>query len=422
MQIAELHQIFSESTGIATDTRTLTPGQLFFALKGPTYNADEFAISALDKGASYAVASLDCSTDHPKIIKVPDTLKTLQQLANYHRLQFEIPVIAITGSNGKTTTKELIGAVLSSGYTTLITEGNLNNHIGVPLTLLNLNKSHEIAIIEMGANHQGEIAALSEITVPNFGLITNFGKAHLEGFGGFEGVIKGKSELYNNLIASEGVIFYNKQDPKQTELLASYDNALSYGLQEEAEVFIDLLQSTPTIKARWNGTEFTSSLFGTYNATNIAAAIAVGVFFELETTQIITAIEAYTGKQMRSEIRITNNQKIFLDAYNANPTSMAESLTVFKALKWPNTTVIVGDMFELGADAPLEHERLVEHIESLGFEQVILVGKLFCKTSNSFHCFETTEELIENKELIVGKNLFLKGSRSMALERILEHL
>lgn len=352
MQIAELHQIFSESTGIATDTRTLTPGQLFFALKGPTYNADEFAISALDKGASYAIASLDCSTDHPKIIKVPDTLKTLQQLANYHRLQFEIPVIAITGSNGKTTTKELIGAVLSSGYTTLITEGNLNNHIGVPLTLLNLNKSHEIAIIEMGANHQGEIAALSEITVPNFGLITNFGKAHLEGFGGFEGVIKGKSELYNNLIASEGVIFYNKQDPKQTELLASYDNALSYGLQEEAEVFIDLLQSTPTIKARWNGTEFTSSLFGTYNATNIAAAIAVGVFFELETTQIITAIEAYTGKQMRSEIRNHKNQKIFLDAYNANPTSMAESLIVFNDLKWQNAVVIVGDMFELGADAP----------------------------------------------------------------------
>ena len=422
MQIAELHQIFSESTGIATDTRTLTPGQLFFALKGPNYNADEFAISALDKGASYAVASLDCSTDHPKIIKVPDTLKTLQQLANYHRLQFEIPVIAITGSNGKTTTKELIGAVLSSGYTTLITEGNLNNHIGVPLTLLNLNKSHEIAIIEMGANHQGEIATLSEIAVPNFGLITNFGKAHLEGFGGFEGVIKGKSELYNNLIASEGVIFYNKQDPKQRELLASYDNALSYGLQEEAEVFIDLLQSTPTIKARWNGTEFTSSLFGTYNATNIAAAIAVGVFFELETTQIITSIEAYTGKQMRSEIRITNNQKIFLDAYNANPTSMAESLTVFKALEWQNAAVIVGDMFELGADAPLEHQRLVEHIESLGFEQVILVGKHFCNTSNSFHCFATTEELIESKELIVGKNLFLKGSRSMALERVLEHL
>ena len=422
MQIAELHQIFSESTGIATDTRTLTPGQLFFALKGPTYNADEFAISALDKGASYAIASLDCSTDHPKIIKVPDTLKTLQQLANYHRLQFEIPVIAITGSNGKTTTKELIGAVLSSGYTTLITEGNLNNHIGVPLTLLNLNKSHEIAIIEMGANHQGEIATLSEIAVPNFGLITNFGKAHLEGFGGFEGVIKGKSELYNNLIASEGVIFYNKQDPKQRELLASYDNALSYGLQEEAEVFIDLIQSAPTIKARWNGTEFTSSLFGTYNATNIAAAIAVGVFFELETTQITTAIEAYTGKQMRSEIRNHKNQKIFLDAYNANPTSMAESLSVFKALEWQNAAVIVGDMFELGADAPLEHQRLVEHIESLGFEQVILVGKHFCNTSNSFHCFATTEELIESKELIVGKNLFLKGSRSMALERVLEHL
>ena len=218
------------------------------------------------------------------------------------------------------------------------------------------------------------------------------------------------------------MIFYNKQDPKQTELLTSYDNALSYGLQEEAEVFIDLLQSTPTIKARWNGTEFTSSLFGTYNATNIAAAIGVGVFFELETTQITTAIEAYTGKQMRSEIRNHKNQKIFLDAYNANPSSMAESLSVFKDLKWQNAAVIVGDMFELGTDAPQEHQLLVEHIESLGFEQVILVGKHFCSTSNSLHCFETIEELIVNKELFLGKNLFLKGSRSMTLERILEHL
>lgn len=422
MQIAELHQIFTQSTGVGTDTRKLAPGQLFFALKGPNFNADDFVLSALDNGASCVVASTDCTVEDPQLIKVQDTLQTLQELANYHRLQFEIPVIAITGSNGKTTTKELIGAVLSSGYNILITEGNLNNHIGVPLTLLRLNTSHEIAVIEMGANHQGEIAALSNIAVPNFGLITNFGKAHLEGFGGIEGVVKGKSELYKNLITSEGIIFYNHQDAKQKELLAAYENKLSYGLGPEAEVFIDLIQSAPTIKARWNATEFTSTLFGTYNATNIAAAIAVGVFFELESQQIIAAIETYSAKQMRSEIICRQNQKVFLDAYNANPSSMVESLNVFKELNWNNTVVIVGDMFELGAEALSEHQQLVECIKSLDFEQVILVGKHFCSTSNPFQCFTSTEELIANKELISGKNLFLKGSRSMALERILEHL
>ncbi len=319
MKIHHIYQLFQQSSGVCTDTRSLEKNQLFFALKGPSFNGDDFALEAIKNGASCAIVSEGCKDKNDKIIPVSDPLKTLQDLARFHRDQFEIPVIGLTGSNGKTTTKELITAVLSSEYETLCTQGNLNNHIGVPLTLLRLQPSHEIAIIEMGANHQGEIAELCKIANPNLGLITNFGKAHLEGFGGIEGVIKGKSELYQHLIHVGGVIFFNEEDSIQKEKLAAYDNRSSYGLVEEADIYLELLQTAPTLTLKWENLELSSSLFGKYNALNIAAAVALASFFEVDPISVQKSINNYQAKQMRSEIRTINGKQVFVDAYNANP-------------------------------------------------------------------------------------------------------
>ncbi len=340
-----------------------------------------------------------------------------------HRDHFEIPVIGLTGSNGKTTTKELINAALSSEYETLCTKGNLNNHIGVPLTLLKLQSTHEIAIIEMGANHQGEIAELCEIANPNLGLITNFGKAHLEGFGGIEGVVKGKSELYQHLIHVGGIIFFNEEDSIQKEKLAAYDNRSSYGLVKEADTYLELLQTEPTITLKWKNLELSSSLFGKYNALNLSAAVAIAHFFELDPISVQQSLSNYRAKHMRSEIRTINGNQLFLDAYNANPSSLKVSLETFKSLKWQNTALVIGDMFELGAESEKEHKAIVDLIITLGFEEVYLVGKHFQKVNHPFKRFESTAELLENfPDMLKNKNIYLKASRSMTLEKVLDRL
>jgi UDP-N-acetylmuramoyl-tripeptide--D-alanyl-D-alanine ligase len=332
-------------------------------------------------------------------------------------------VIGLTGSNGKTTTKELINAVLSSEYETLCTQGNLNNHIGVPLTLLGLQPSHEMAIIEMGANHQGEIAELCKIANPNLGLITNFGKAHLEGFGGIEGVIKGKSELYQHLIHVGGVIFFNEECSIQKEKLAAYDNRSSYGLVEEADIYLELLQTAPTLTLKWENLELSSSLFGKYNALNIAAAVALGSFFEVDPISVQKSIINYQAKEMRSEVRTINGKQLFVDTYNANPSSLKVSLETFKSLNWKNTALVIGDMFELGEESNKEHRAIVDLIIALGFDEVYLVGKHFQQTNHPFKGFETTVELLENfPESLRDKNIYLKASRSMTLEKILDRL
>ena len=423
MKIDHIYQLFEQSSGVCTDTRSLDENQLFFALKGPSFNGDDFALKAIKNGALYAIVSEHCKEKNDKIIPVSDPLKTLQDLAKFHRDRLEIPVIGLTGSNGKTTTKELINAVLSSEYKTLCTQGNLNNHIGVPLTLLGLQPSHEIAIIEMGANHQGEIAELCRIANPNLGLITNFGKAHLEGFGTIEGVIKGKSELYEHLIHVGGVIFFNEEDSIQKERLATYDNRSSYGLVEEADTYLELLQTAPTLTLKWENLELSSSLFGEYNALNIAAALAIASFFEVDPTSVQQSINNYQAKQMRSEVRTINGKQLFLDAYNANPSSLKVSLETFKSLNWENTALVIGDMFELGEEAEKEHRAIVDLIIALGFDKVYLVGKHFQQTNHPFKGFETTTDLLENfPESLRDKNIYLKASRSMTLEKVLDKL
>ena len=423
MKIDNIYQLFQRSSGVCTDTRSLDKNQLFFALKGPSFNGDDFALEAIKNGASYAIVSEHCKDKNDRFIPVSDPLKTLQELARFHRDRFEIPVIGLTGSNGKTTTKELINAVLSSEYETLCTQGNLNNHIGVPLTLLRLQPSHEIAIIEMGANHQGEIAELCRITNPNLGLITNFGKAHLEGFGGIEGVIKGKSELYKHLIHAGGIIFFNQEDPIQKEKLGDYNNRSSYGLVEEADTCLELLHSEPTITLKWENLELSSSLFGKYNALNLSAAVAIASFFEVDPTSVQKSIKNYQAKQMRSEIRKINGKQLFLDAYNANPSSLKVSLETFKSLNWKNTALVIGDMFELGEDADKEHRAIVDLIISLGFNEVYLVGKHFQQTNHPFNGFESTADLLEKfPESLRDKNIYLKASRSMTLEKVLDRL
>jgi len=423
MKIDHIYQLFEQSSGVCTDTRSLDENQLFFALKGPSFNGDDFALKAIKNGALYAIVSEHCKEKNDKIIPVSDPLKTLQDLAKFHRDRLEIPVIGLTGSNGKTTTKELINAVLSSEYKTLCTQGNLNNHIGVPLTLLGLQPSHEIAIIEMGANHQGEIAKLCRIANPNLGLITNFGKAHLEGFGTIEGVIKGKSELYEHLIHVGGVIFFNEEDSIQKERLATYDNRSSYGLVEEADTYLELLQTAPTLTLKWENLELSSSLFGEYNALNIAAALAIASFFEVDPTSVQQSINNYQAKQMRSEVRTINGKQLFLDAYNANPSSLKVSLETFKSLNWENTALVIGDMFELGEEAEKEHRAIVDLIIALGFDEVYLVGKHFQQTNHPFKGFETTTDLLENfPESLRDKNIYLKASRSMTLEKVLDKL
>ena len=423
MKIDKIYQLFQQSSGVCTDTRSLKNNQLFFALKGPSFNGDDFALEAVKNGASYAIVSEHCTDKNDQLIHVSDPLKTLQDLARFHRDQFEIPVIGLTGSNGKTTTKELINAVLSSEYETLCTQGNLNNHIGVPLTLLGLQPSHEMAIIEMGANHQGEIAELCKIANPNLGLITNFGKAHLEGFGGIEGVIKGKSELYQHLIHVGGVIFFNEECSIQKEKLAAYDNRSSYGLVEEADTCLELLHSEPTITLKWENLELSSSLFGKYNALNIAAAVALGSFFEVDPISVQKSIINYQAKEMRSEVRTINGKQLFVDTYNANPSSLKVSLETFKSLNWKNTALVIGDMFELGEESNKEHRAIVDLIIALGFDEVYLVGKHFQQTNHPFKGFETTVELLENfPESLRDKNIYLKASRSMTLEKILDRL
>jgi UDP-N-acetylmuramoyl-tripeptide--D-alanyl-D-alanine ligase len=427
MKLQELHRLFLESNGVSTDTRTLKKGELFFALKGPAFNADDFALEALNQGAHYAIVSNAFSSDHPQLIHVDDPLITLQELARFHRKTFDIPVIALTGSNGKTTTKELINSVLRQKYQVLVTQGNLNNHIGVPLTLLGLNPDHEMAVIEMGANHQGEIAALANIADPTHGMITNFGKAHLEGFGGVEGVIKGKQELYNHLKAKDGTLFYNSQDSIQQKAIIDYSHKVAYGICDSnastAECNLVVLSEAPYLRLSFQGQPFESVLFGSYNAVNCAAALCIGSYFGVPAADAIGGIMAYVPSNMRSEIIERGQQKILLDAYNANPSSMASALKVFDALDWQHKGVILGDMFELGSDSALEHQNIVNFVQSLGFKKVYLLGEHFTGTKNEYQTFNSTKDFISTlPEEVRTLNLLIKGSRGMALEQILEAL
>ena len=422
--INTLHSLFLNCSGVSTDTRKIEQDCMFFALKGENFDANTFTKEAILKGAKYVVIDNPEFQLEGKTLLVKNSLTALQELAKFHRSYLGLPIIALTGSNGKTTTKELIHTVLLKKYKTLATIGNLNNHIGVPLTLLRFTKETEIGIVEMGANHQKEIQFLCQIVQPDYGYITNFGKAHLEGFGGVEGVIKGKSEMYDYLRINNKLTFINLDDTIQKE--KSKDITLySFGLHNNnSDVKITNIEANPMVKITFNEITIHSHLIGIYNANNINAAITIGKFFEVPDELIKEAIEHYIPENNRSQLIQKNTNEIILDAYNANPSSMAAAIENFKQLDKENKIAILGDMFELGEESLVEHKKIVELLENNSNISTYFIGKDFYanhKSKNHFHFFENFENFANffNKNLPSSSLILIKGSRGMALERTL---
>lgn len=425
MKIEQLHRLYLECKTVCTDTRKLEKNDIFFALKGENFNGNTYAEKAIKSGAKYAVIDDETYNTSSQTILVNDVLKTLQELATYHRLHLNIPIIALTGSNGKTTTKELINNVLSKKYNTTATIGNLNNHIGVPLTLLSMHNTTEIGIVEMGANHLKEIELLCTIAKPDYGYITNFGKAHLEGFGSIEGVIKGKSEMYDYLIANKKDIFINANDPIQLKKTKN-NKPISFGNTSKANTSVNFMEAQPFVTSIYNNIKIKSQLIGDYNFNNIAAAICIGHYFKVEDKAIKTAIESYLPDNNRSQIIIKGNNKIILDAYNANPTSMRAALLNFEKQDGFKIAVL-GDMFEIGKQAMEEHQNIVDLANSLNINETLFIGENFYKSNInplnskkhlSFDSFKTYFSTLNLKKT----TLLIKGSRGMALERVLKLL
>ncbi len=432
MKIQDLYDLFLKHPHVTTDSRQAVPDGLFFALKGSNFDGNKFASNALEQGCTFAIIDDPQEQQSDKYILVDNVLETLQQLAIYHRQQLTIPVIGITGSNGKTTTKELCHLVLDSHYNTFATPGNFNNHIGVPLSLLAIPGQTEIAIIEMGANAQKEIDFLSNIAHPTHGLITNIGKAHLEGFGGIEGVKKGKSELYRYLAAKGGTVFINKNEPFLEELAAPCSQKIFYGSwqpQSETDTAYSykLIDTSPFVNLEYreeSGQTITinSQLYGAYNYNNIITAITLGRYFGVPGTKIKAAIEAYNPNNNRSQLLKKDSNTYILDAYNANPTSMKEAIKSFAQMDVEKKGVILGHMLELGEESPQEHQQLVAELVKHSFEPVILVGHLFKELTlpERFIHFSHIEDL---KDWLQGKayknmHFLVKGSRKVGLEKI----
>ncbi|MDP3556483.1 MAG: UDP-N-acetylmuramoyl-tripeptide--D-alanyl-D-alanine ligase [Bacteroidota bacterium] len=431
----ELYGVYLKANQkICTDTRKIEEGSVFFALKGGNYNANEFAQKAIDAGCSIAVVDEEKFVLDSKIVLVENVLSALQALANHHRKQFKFPFLAITGSNGKTTNKELINAVLSKKYKTLATVGNLNNHIGVPLTLLNINSQHEFAIIEMGANHQGEINELCQIAEPDFGLITNIGKAHMEGFGGIEGIKKGKSELYKYIKTKSGKVFINGDDSVLNEL-ANNNDKVTYGCKKIYDVIgkdcsssemVSMKYTTRYGEKDWSKLPLINTqIVGSYNFINCLAATCIGNYFKVEDTLIKEALENYLPNMNRSQLIKTSRNTILLDAYNANPDSMTAAIENFANYNSEKKLLLLGDMFELGEYSKDEHQKILNLLEEKKLEQVVLVGDEFFKLDTKhFQKFKTTQECLSYlKNLHVSEStILIKGSRGMKMEVLQEVL
>lgn len=427
----DLYQLYLANPIISTDTRNITNGCIFFALKGDLFNANQFAQQAIEKGASYAIIDEEQYVSE-KCILVKDVLSTLQDLARHHRKQLQIPVIGLTGSNGKTTSKELINAVLAERFKTFATFGNLNNHIGVPLSILAITPSVEIAVIEMGANHQKEIELLCTIAQPTHGIITNVGMAHLDGFGGFEGVKKGKAELYAYLKATNGYTFINRNNPNLLEMSAAAElhKLVYYGTENGNTIKGSLRSSDPYIEVDWTNHDESSSvktqLTGSYNFENILAAICIGDFFDMTPTEINTGLARYEPKNNRSQLTETASNKVICDFYNANPSSMAAALNNIAVLSADKKTAILGDMFELGPESAEQHEIIAKQAAASGLDEIILIGKYFFAFKDQLEgiFFETPAEAADylQKNTIKNNLVLLKGSRGMKLENLLQYL
>jgi len=427
MRIAEIYQIYKQYPVVCTDSRKCTSGSLFFALKGEMFNGNLFAAKALQSGCSYAIVDDPAVKTDDRYIVVNDALQTLQLLAAHHRQIMKTPVIGITGTNGKTTTKELLAAVLSTQYNLLYTSGNLNNHIGVPLTLLRLTPAHEIAVIEMGANHPGEIYDLSQIAQPDYGIITNVGLAHLEGFGSFEGVVRAKGELYEYLRRTKGKVFIHKENA----LLQSISGGLeliTYGESKDTFVSGKVVSPHPFLCIEWTNAgvchSVSTNLAGDYNLMNILAAITAGLFFDVPATEINQAISGYVPVNNRSQWKKTLHNSLLIDAYNANPSSMQAALANFSSLPTHPKAVILGDMLELGTDSLKFHAEITEKLGQFDFEKVLLCGDWFTSLVTNYSCFSNVEDLSRylSSNPLQGHHILIKGSHGIHLEKIIELL
>ena len=423
MILEKLHQLFLASTGVSIDTRKILEQQLFFALKGDNFNGSEYAEQAINEGASYAIVDEEEFALNAQCILVEDVLTCLQGLAAFHRNYLNIPIIAITGSNGKTTTKELLHIVLKQKYQTYATKGNLNNHIGVSLSLLELTKEHELAIIEMGANHQKEIASYCVWAKPNFGLITNIGKAHLEGFGGVEGIIKGKTELYQAVAEIKGLVFYNADDQILTEQSAEITRRFSFAQNANADFKYSLSLIDSLVSIEVNNVQISSNMIGMYNGHNIAAALAIGTFFEVPLPAMKLAIEGYHSDNNRSQLVSYKGMQVILDAYNANPTSMMAALENFIEIKSEKKGVFLGDMFEIGPTSSAEHFAIVNFLKDKKLDFCVFVGKDFLEHRNDqFLFFENVQEAKKwfEQQQLASYKLLIKGSRGMRMESLIK--
>ncbi len=462
IEMQSLYELFKGCSGVCTDSRKVEPNSLFFALKGENFDGNNYACGALESGASYAVIDSEelyqaNGQMQERLILVDDVLTTLQQLARYNRLQYRLPVIALTGTNGKTTTKELITATLSTKYKVVSTIGNLNNHIGVPLTLLRINEETEVAVVEMGASAPGEINLLSSIVCPSFGLVTNVGKAHLLGFGSFEGVKATKGELYDNLLEHKKIAFVNVDNPNLMEMLGSRSDLriVPYGVKNNCARIMDNSGESPFLKmvipnpcleavcesGESGEIEVKTNLIGNYNADNVLAALCVATYFDVATADAVKAIENYIPSNNRSQMAETGRNRLIIDAYNANPTSMRASLENFSSMRSDNKSVVLGDMLELGADSRREHIEILKLVSGMGFTGIYLVGKEFESAFDEYRggageggsgqlglmnvlCFADSQELARHfgENPVAGAAILIKGSRGTRLERIIEKL
>ena len=433
MEISKLYDVFRASAGVNTDSRSITPGQLFFALKGETFDGNQYALKALEAGACNAVVNEDCPFEDERLVRVPDTLKALKELAAWHRAQVnpELIVIGLTGTNGKTTTKELIREVLSKAYRVSATEGNLNNDIGVPLTVLKITPETEIAVVEMGANHPDDISSLTWVSQPDYGLITNVGKAHLLGFGSFEGVKKAKGQLYDWLSAHDGQAFVNTDDAELFEMASSRSlSIIPYGIEGEGVNILPASNAQPFLRMEIGGELLETQLVGAYNAANVMAAVTVGRQFGVSLKDAFYAISAYRPSMNRSQLLQTGSNSVILDAYNANPSSMALALENIAKMEGEKA-VLLGEMRELGKDSVGEHVKVLSMLEKLGLCRAFFVGEEFRKAvsikgsafSETF-CFATSEELAAylQKHPLKGCTVLVKGSRGTRMERLIASL
>jgi len=424
MVIEDIYEHYKKSYTVTTDSRCVTKDSVFVALRGEHFDGNDFALQVAEEGvAACVIADRQGLPHNDRLFVVEDSLKALQQLAILHRGKMQIPLIGITGTNGKTTTKELVSAVLAKKYNIIYTQGNFNNHLGVPLTLLRIKPETEIAVVEMGANHPGEIKQLAQLAQPNYGIITNIGKAHLEGFGNFDGVIKTKYEMYQYIHEHKGMLFVNKDNILLMDLAREMIK-ITYGSNNDSDIIGTLVAANPFLRVSHCYNEFDTQLVGYYNFENVMAAIAVGYHFGIGNNDIHDAISKYTPTNSRSQVIETQKNRVILDAYNANPTSMSHAVRNFRNICKEDNLLILGDMRELGADSQKEHENMLNLITELEFNNVILVGPEFKKVcrNNTFMTFENIDELIKHIENhpIEGKDILVKGSNSMKLGKVTE--